>query len=398
MINKNLAEITLMDLQELISNSIHEGKTIDFKQEYSLAADKDKGEFLADVSSFANSLGGDLIIGIKEEAGMAKEITGFIIDNVDEEKQKIENIVRDGISPRITIDLRFLDIGEKRYVLILRIAKSWSSPNRIIFNKYNKTKDQFYSRNSAGKYPLDVVELRNAFTLSDTLIDKIKNFRIQRISAIFAGDTPVPLDEGGKIVLHLIPVESLTPSMSFSISGILKNPGKLSTIYSLGFTHRINLDGFLTFSGGRNERSHSYTQLYRKGIIEAVEARILGNEKWKEREGGRKFIPSLTYEAELLKSLKDYLAVLKEIGVSPPIFIFLTIIGAKNFEMGVDRAKFWDDHYKIDRDVLNLPEQLLEGYSEKVEDILRPMFDLIWNACGFQRSFNFDENGNWIGQ
>ena len=267
MINKKLSDITLDDIKELITNSVHEGKTIDFKQVYLLASEKEKGEFLADVSSFANTLGGDLIFGIKEEAGTAKKITGFSVENVDKEKLKIENIVRDGIAPRITIDLKFIEMGEQKNVLIVRIEKSWTSPNRVVFTGFRNTKDQFYARNSSGKYSLDVFELKNAFTFSDTLADRIKGFRIKRTSAIIAGDTPVPLDDGGKIIIHLVPVESFTPALSFNISEIIKNPSKLSPIYSSGYNHRINLDGLMTFSSGRNEKSHSYTQLYRTGII-----------------------------------------------------------------------------------------------------------------------------------
>jgi hypothetical protein len=30
--------------------------------------------------------------------------------------------------------------------------------------------------------------------------------------------------------------------------------------------------------------------------------------------------------------------------------------------------------------------------------ILAPLFDQVWQAFGFERSFNFDEQGNWLGQ
>ncbi len=398
MINKRLSEITLVDIQELVGNSAHEGKTIDFKQEISLETDKGKGEFLADVSSFANSLGGDFVIGISEEAGIAKEIIGFKVENMDEEKQKIENIVRDGIAPRITIDLKFIELGKQRSVLIVRVIKSWTSPNRVIFTGYSKTKDQFFARNSAGKYSLDVVELKNAFILSDTLIDKIKDFRIKRTSAIIAGDTPVPLDEGGKIILHLVPVESFSLAANFDVSEIIRNPGRFRPVNSGGSNWRINIDGVLTYDSGRDGKSHAYTQLYRMGIIEAVEAYILSDRLWEERGNEDKYIQSVTYELEILNSFKLYLSLLQELGANPPILIYLTLTGVKNFRMAINRGRYHESGYRIDRNILNLPEHLLENYSERTEDILRPIFDLIWNACGYQRSYNFDEHGNWIDQ
>ena len=39
---------------------------------YPWGSDQEKEEFLADVSSFANTMGGDLIYGIEEENGIPK--------------------------------------------------------------------------------------------------------------------------------------------------------------------------------------------------------------------------------------------------------------------------------------------------------------------------------------
>jgi hypothetical protein len=44
--------------------------------------------------------------------------------------------------------------------------RSWIAPHRV------KANDKFYGRNSKGKYPLDVSELRTAFMLSEQLTEK----------------------------------------------------------------------------------------------------------------------------------------------------------------------------------------------------------------------------------
>jgi len=49
--------------------------------------------------------------------------------------------------------------------------------------------------------------------------------------------------------------------------------------------------------------------------------------------------------------------------------------------------------HTIDRDILQLPEVIVENYDDKAEDVLRPCFDSIWNACGFARSLNYNEQG-----
>jgi hypothetical protein len=50
----------------------------------------------------------------------------------------------------------------------------------------------------------------------------------------------------------------------------------------------------------------------------------------------------------------------------------------------------------IDRDTLVLPEVVIQDLSSKAKDILKPILDLVWNACGYPCSLNFDSNGNWI--
>jgi hypothetical protein len=45
---------------------------------------------------------------------------------------------------------------------------------------------------------------------------------------------------------------------------------------------------------------------------------------------------------------------------------------------------------------LILPETLVQDYTTPVGQILKPMFDLVWNACGYAGSRNFDADGNWV--
>jgi len=65
MIQKIFDEIDKIDIDNLISNKVSESKTLEYKKKLPGSKDKDKKEFLADVSSFANSSGGDLLYGIK---------------------------------------------------------------------------------------------------------------------------------------------------------------------------------------------------------------------------------------------------------------------------------------------------------------------------------------------
>jgi len=65
-----LEKISQADLQNLIDNAVAEGRTIEYKQALPGGTDSEKKEFLADVSSFANTAGGDLLFGISEDKGV----------------------------------------------------------------------------------------------------------------------------------------------------------------------------------------------------------------------------------------------------------------------------------------------------------------------------------------
>lgn len=395
MIGKSTDKITEEDLQSLIDNSVLESKTIEYKQSLPGNSDSDKKEFLADISSFANASGGDLIYGILEDrnTGIPERLEGLAIDNVDREILRLDSMIRDGIEPRIIgIAIEPVNLSNSKIALIFRIPKSWISPHRVSFK--GRGHGTFYLRSANGKSPMDVGELRIAFNLSETITERIRRFREDRISNIFANETPVPFYDTAKIVLHLIPIISFNPAQSYDIDKIVSNPGKMMPMSCRGCNHRYNLDGFLTYSVHGEERSSSYVQLFKNGIIEAVEGLTLD-----PRYTNDKLSIPTDYERELIKSLPDYLSILKTLNVELPIFIFLTLVGVRGYSMAFDKRRYWiDEVHTIDRDILLLPEIVVESYDVIAKDILRHCFDSIWNACGFSRSLNYDDTGEWVGK
>ncbi len=137
MIQKELDQINEGDLLFLIENSVLENKTLEYKQELNLNNRDEKKEFLADISSFANASGGDIIYGIIEnrEDGTPKDLVGLNTENIDELKGKIEGLIRDGTEPRIHVNIHTIELSNSKNVLIIRIPKSWRSPHRVIFGR-----------------------------------------------------------------------------------------------------------------------------------------------------------------------------------------------------------------------------------------------------------------------
>lgn len=388
MINKNIEEITRDDLQALINNAVLERKTLEYKKLLPGNSDSAKKEFLADVTSFANASGGDLIFGVIQDSktGIPKALEGITVTNNDEEKTRLDNLIRTGVQPRLpSAQIRDIPLENSKIALIIRTQKSWISPHRVILGGH----DKFYSRNSSGKYPLDVGELRIAFNLSETIIERINYFRTDRITKILSNETPVPFYDNPKIVLHLIPITSFNPSQRYDIDKTTSDTTKLKPIYCQGWNDRYNLDGFLNYTWTQEKCSHSYVQFYRNGIIEAVEGLLL------EPLEKDRVIPSVAYEKELIISLNSYFSFLKALNIMLPIIIFLTMLQVKGYSMAVSKTFMYTESHKIDRDILLLPEIILENYESEASQILKPIFDSVWNACGFQRSFNYNEQGEW---
>lgn len=385
-------------IDALVTNNVSEDRTLDYKETLPGGTDSEKKEFLADVSSFANASGGDLIYGVKEKrdgdgkaTGEPEIACGLAGVNADVEIRRLDSIIRDSIDPRIAgIRMKPVEDFPNGTVIVLRIPKSWSSPHMV------KTSSRFYSRDNRGKYPLDVQEIRAAFAVSESLPERIRRFRDDRLAKIIANECPIPLIEGAKIVLHVLPVASFEPTTNLDVPNAIRRipNNSIHPMRSHGWTPRHNFDGYLWFTGPPSSTGcyPSYTQLFRSGAIEMVEASML---QPVPQTKNAKLIPSVAFEQELVCGLQRCLDSLKALELQPPVFVMLSLLGVKGYLMWKDGLWGSMGLSLIDRNDLLLPESLVETYTERVETILRPMFDGVWQASGADGSPNYDKDGNW---
>jgi predicted HTH transcriptional regulator len=188
MMKKPASQVTEADLQLLITNSVSERRNIDYKRDLPGTTDGDKKEFLADVSSFANAIGGFLIFGITETGGLPTAITGTKAVDLDREAQRIDNLLASGLQPRIRYELAWIKTVQGP-VLLIEIDKSLVGPHRVILGDHG----HFYARNSTGKYRLDVSDLRQAFGASARLLDRVRDFHADRLLRVARNEVPVPI-------------------------------------------------------------------------------------------------------------------------------------------------------------------------------------------------------------
>lgn len=384
MIPKTLDLIASSDIAALVTDQFHESRNLEFKRDPVGSRDEDKREFLADVSALANTLGGDIVFGVEEVGGFASGLAPLRLPDPDVEILRLENILRSGLEPRLPkYDIHWISHASDEGFIVVRVPRSWISPHRVIFRDHSK----FYGRNSTGKYPMDVSELRLAFNSTETMNARIHAFRRDRMATIEAGESPVMLNEGARLLFHIIPQSAfLNPETVMPSEQV-----RFAPLHSSGWNFLHTLEGFATYTGSEDaDSSRAYTLVFRSGIVEA--AAHIGY----EGEQGKFVYPS-GIEAAILHSSPMYFRNLGHLGITPPYFVSLTLFGVRDYALHMGSRWFHDSARSIRRDVLVFPEIFTEEAQPDMSKLYRPIFDMVWQAFGRERSFSFNDRGEYVG-
>ena len=93
----------------------------------------------------ANAFGGDFVFGIvdrkgkdNQSTGIADSLAGMKIANVQAEISRFENLIRDGISPRLAgISMQPVTCPQGD-VLVIRVPRSRNKPHMVTFGGVDK--------------------------------------------------------------------------------------------------------------------------------------------------------------------------------------------------------------------------------------------------------------------
>lgn len=247
---------------------------------------------------------------------------------------------------------------------------------------------RFYGRNSGGKYPLDVHEIRAGFVAAETAYDRARRFRLERVSRVLAGETPVPIDSGPRAIFHAIPVGSTNVWASFLAIGEPQRAFRLPPLAVDPSNWRFNADGFVTFTQHSNSvLCIGYAQLFRDGAIESVSDRAVAVHP------SRECLYGSGIERATVSAFRNYQALWRDLGVNAPVLVGLVVTGVKGLGI-VTADTVFDTLDPIDRDTVIVPEVVLEDLSVPAETALKGVFDMFWNAGGWPAS-PYYRNGKW---
>lgn len=172
-------------IKHSILNNSPESSKLDFKSNlYGLESQKtDEKELLKDIVAFANTNGGQIVCGVKDEATIegqiSRTIEGVSINNLDTLSQKISNMIHDGVEPRLLgVETNLIQIQGKD-IVVFCIPKSNYGPHRVIRS------GKFFGRSNTSNVELSYNQIRTqmiSLTVREELMSERMASELRRFS------------------------------------------------------------------------------------------------------------------------------------------------------------------------------------------------------------------------
>lgn len=405
-LGKPVHEINLTDVERFRDTDKSEDRYLDYKQQLPVKDDKKAIErFLFGVAAMANGGGGLLLYGIKERqesgknTGLIEEILGVSLEKTtfDSEKQRLNELLHDHIDPAVPgVDIFPIDTRKKEPLIAISVPRSFAAPHMVTKDKLNI----FYSRNSAGKYRMDVHEIRSQFLGNADALRQVEEWVKERQRRIMADDMVFALGSTNWVSMHIVPLGSLTGRFNIDPKEISKLKHCFVPLGSGSQESRFSFEGFTTFATNRNiaRGARAFTNVFRTGQVEIVSN---GSAVFMQTDKGNRIF-TVKFEQDLACSFANALTALQTLGVELPILVSISIKGVMGGQFLIPVKHKWEDLVEMVKggilgNDLDFAPFWIEDWVmvENPHKTLKPIFDALWNAAGWDGSPNFDEAGEW---
>ncbi len=197
-----------------------------------------------------------------------------------------------------------------------------------------------------------------------------------------------PFKEGPKVVIQLIPLESFENPKEYDLAKYYRDYQAIKPMKFGSMDQAYNYEGLISFEVDYERHCCSYVQVFRNGIIEAVDTHPF--------RASVKSIYSRDLVNILIEGINQYIEFQIKIGVKLPIIAYLSLLGINEYRIpNVEREDYFDNIHAIEREELFLPKIVITKPTIMYEE-LRPLMDMIWNACGYPKCQEYDKDGTWI--
>jgi hypothetical protein len=383
LLDRPLDQVSEADIVGLIGDGVRESAVFDYKRQTYGANDAARAEYLADVSSFANTAGGDLVIGVEETEGLPTAIRPFTGD-VDQEIGRLEQMARTGLDPRLPqMSCRAIPVDGGN-VLVVRIRRSFTGPHRVTF----KGGSRFWARAGTHRYEPDVAQLKRMFNEGPDLVERVKTFRDERVAEIANGRTPIAFDWPSKLVVHVVPLPAYADDRFADVVEILASGTDVPLpLTGLGRRNRafVTLEGYVN-AADEPGQIRSYAQVFRSGVIEGVVET--------SAHLGEQLLSGAEVTNTIVAGVRQYRGVLSAMGAGEPVYALISLTGVHGFRLV--HAGNYVTRPPLDHQRVDLPAMLLDA-SRGIPASLRPAFNVLWNAFGLPTCDMYDADGNYRG-
>jgi Putative DNA-binding domain len=321
---------------------------------------------LRDITSIANAFGGDLLIGLDEDAnGAALQLIG--IKNAEEESHRIVSSCLSNISERIDgLRIQPVPLQDGSFVLVVHIPRSLRAPHMVTFKGLN----QFWIRHDRQKSPMSIHEIKDTCLKIEGLMEKLERFLAKRRQDI--------IEDIGNVPYYVV---SVTPLFVNSVAvdirdralrNLLENPppfGEKGELSLEGGSTRFTIHGLSTkyykhplhFHIFRN--SHLEFRLEAKCIIQDLNTQKLLESK-----------PLKNFSLAFISLANE---VLTYLGLTDPVIVSVSLYNIKQCKL-LDYV--WnDDHLEID----SMQFTSLSPAKSTTEECL----DRIFQAFGYESAW-----------
>jgi hypothetical protein len=383
-LDRGIDDLDEAAINALVTDSIQEGLTLEFKETLELDNEKQKREVAKDVSALANSQGGRIVYGIREKAlpdGLLA--AGQVVPLKDGGLgERLPDIVNSTIHPRPAFRRRHVPV-EGGIVLVVEVYSSVADLHMVTGYQEHR----YYRRGAKGNVPMTESEVREAYALANStkaslegnLRDAIEPEMVLRSSA----------DESIIIAPWRSSSAFLDPRIFQSLGVFLMNA--LEGLELRGYASHLQLraDGYrLAFSDKPLQDARVYLAVLRSGVVHLSENGAL-------RTGGNRAtfwtLPAITRIVEAMRVAE---VVYDRIGYSGQCRLSYVLRSPKTL-LSIDPYDFAEDLPA--QTITAIPQDFIFGQlGGKYGRVIKEIIDQIYQARGQAESPHFSGEGELV--
>lgn len=191
-------------------------------------------------------------------------------------------------------------------------------------------------------------------------------------------------------MLHVVPVDTFSDRHAIPFADIVAAGRNMRLVRFSRWDYAINLDGHLTWvptQGDGPKQALGYLQVFRDGTIEVVD----GLEVAPASDTGGSLSPA-TLEAMIVRQVMEYSRHFASLPIGNELAIMVTLVNMKGFR--AEPSDRYDQRF-LDRRIAAIPEVVIDSQNACTPVSLKPILDMLWQACGFHGSRHFADTGEW---